>query len=68
MIPKQFHVLGKGAAIVFGGFLTLNLAATVAIGAFRSVAERKRKKSALPVGFVKGKDFTYASCAMEMLQ
>ncbi|KAE8674692.1 putative Polyol/monosaccharide transporter 5 [Hibiscus syriacus] len=42
MVPKKLHVVGKGAAIVFGGFLTLNLAATVAIGAFRSVAERKR--------------------------
>ncbi|KAL4277775.1 hypothetical protein GQ457_03G045970 [Hibiscus cannabinus] len=57
MIPKQFRVLGKGAAIVFGGFLTLNLAATVAIGAFRSVAERKRKKFALPCGICKGKGF-----------
>ncbi|KAL4366326.1 hypothetical protein GQ457_05G015070 [Hibiscus cannabinus] len=57
MIPKQFRVLGKGAAIVSEGFLTLNLAATVAIGAFRSVAERKRKEFALPCGICKGKVF-----------
>ncbi|KAK8491216.1 hypothetical protein V6N11_037979 [Hibiscus sabdariffa] len=43
--------------MVFGGFLTLNLAATVAIGAFRSVAERKRKKFALLCGICKGKGF-----------
>ncbi|KAL4369131.1 hypothetical protein GQ457_05G015100 [Hibiscus cannabinus] len=51
------YISANSAAIVFGGFLTLNLAATVAIGAFRSVAERKWKKIALTCGICKGKGY-----------
>ncbi|XVF82607.1 hypothetical protein PTKIN_Ptkin16aG0062900 [Pterospermum kingtungense] len=57
MIPKPIRALSKGAAIVFGGFLTLNLAATVAIGALRFVAEKKRIKFALPCRVCNGKGF-----------
>ncbi|EOY30979.1 hypothetical protein QQP08_000828 [Theobroma cacao] len=57
MIPKPLRVLSRGAAIIFGGVLTINLAATVAVGALRSVAEKKRKKFALPCGVCKGKGF-----------
>ncbi|OMO57693.1 hypothetical protein COLO4_35188 [Corchorus olitorius] len=57
MNPKPFRALSKGAAIVFGGFLILNLSTTVAIGALRSFAEKKRKKLALPCGLCKGKGF-----------
>lgn len=48
MIPKPFRALSKGVAIVIGGFLTLNLAGTVAIVAVRSVAEKNRVKDNLP--------------------
>ncbi|XWS26960.1 hypothetical protein CRYUN_Cryun26dG0075000 [Craigia yunnanensis] len=57
MIPKPLRILSKGAAIIFGGFLILNLAATVAVGALRSLAEKKRKKLALPCGACNGKGF-----------
>ncbi|XVE54378.1 hypothetical protein DITRI_Ditri03aG0075900 [Diplodiscus trichospermus] len=57
MNPKQLRISGKGAAIIFGGCLTLNIAATVAVGALRSLAEKKRKKLALPCGVCNGKGF-----------
>lgn len=57
MIPKPFRALSKGVAIVIGGFLTLNLAGTVAIVAVRSVAEKNRKKFALPCSVCNGNGF-----------
>ncbi|XVE98287.1 hypothetical protein REPUB_Repub03eG0092400 [Reevesia pubescens] len=57
MIPKPFRALTKGAAIIFGGFLTLNLTTIVAVGALRSLAEKKRKRLALACGVCNRKGF-----------
>ncbi|KAL6221736.1 hypothetical protein ACLB2K_002787 [Fragaria x ananassa] len=57
MIPKPLQTVGKAAAVIFAGFLTLNLASTATIGAIRVAVESKRKKTALPCGVCKGKGF-----------
>ncbi|KAK9933657.1 hypothetical protein M0R45_020842 [Rubus argutus] len=57
MIPKPLQTVGKAAAVILGGFLTLNLASTAAMGAIRLAVESRRKKTALPCGVCKGKGF-----------
>ncbi|PRQ46450.1 putative Heat shock protein DnaJ, cysteine-rich [Rosa chinensis] len=57
MIPKPLQTVGKGAAVIVAGFLTLNLASTATIGAIRFAVESRRKKTALPCGVCKGKGF-----------
>lgn len=57
MIPKQVGFLGATAAIIFGGFVTLNVASTITLGALRAASEAKRKKFAMPCGVCKGKGF-----------
>lgn len=42
MIPKPLQTVGKAAAVIFAGFLTLNLASTATIGAIRVAVESKR--------------------------
>ncbi|TQD90514.1 hypothetical protein C1H46_023952 [Malus baccata] len=44
MFPKQLRTVGTAAAVLLGGFLTLNLASTATIGALRFAAESKRVK------------------------
>ncbi|CAN6681155.1 unnamed protein product [Malus baccata var. baccata] len=44
MFPKQLRTLGTAAAVLLGGFFTLNLASTATIGALRFAAESKRVK------------------------
>ncbi|XP_030517726.1 uncharacterized protein LOC115731224 isoform X2 [Rhodamnia argentea] len=57
MIPKQLRSFGVGAAVILGGFVSLNVVSSITIGMLRSVAETKRKKSALPCMVCKGKGF-----------
>ncbi|GLU14639.1 hypothetical protein SLE2022_311980 [Rubroshorea leprosula] len=57
MVPKSLQALGKGAAVILGGFITVNIATSAAVAAFRTVVEEKRKKFALPCGVCKGKGF-----------
>ncbi|XP_044464071.1 uncharacterized protein LOC123194752 isoform X2 [Mangifera indica] len=57
MIPRSLQVLGTCATIIVGGFVTLNFASTVTLGALRAVTEAKRKKVAAPCGSCKGKGF-----------
>lgn len=45
MIPKQIGFLGASAAIIFGGFVTLNVASTITLGALRAASEAKRVKA-----------------------
>lgn len=45
MIPKQVGFLGATAAIIFGGFVTLNVASTITLGALRAASEAKRVKA-----------------------
>ncbi|KAJ4708318.1 Heat shock protein DnaJ, cysteine-rich domain containing protein [Melia azedarach] len=57
MIPKPVGLLGASAAIIFGGFVTLNLASTLTLGALRAASEAERKKVAVPCGVCKEKGF-----------
>ncbi|GLT33912.1 hypothetical protein SLA2020_084650 [Shorea laevis] len=57
MVPKSLQALGKGTAVILGGFITVNIATSAAVAAFRSVVEEKWKKFALPCGVCKEKGF-----------
>ncbi|BBH08460.1 hypothetical protein Prudu_020663, partial [Prunus dulcis] len=57
MIPKPLRTLCTVAAVLVGGFFTLNLASTATIGALRLATESKRRKIALPCGVCRGKGF-----------
>ncbi|KAK4777982.1 hypothetical protein SAY87_018169 [Trapa incisa] len=57
MIPPQLRFLGRGAAIILGGLISINIVSAVTISAVRSVTEMKRKKISLPCIVCKGKGF-----------
>uniref|UniRef100_A0A803QD09 Reverse transcriptase domain-containing protein n=1 Tax=Cannabis sativa TaxID=3483 RepID=A0A803QD09_CANSA len=57
MIPKPVQVLGKGAAIILGGVVTLNLVSSATVGALRAANEAKRKSVAEPCRVCRGKGF-----------
>ncbi|XP_021895224.1 uncharacterized protein LOC110812703 [Carica papaya] len=57
MIPKPIRVMGKTAAVIFGGLLTLNVVSSMALGGLRFVVEGKRKKAASACGVCRGKGF-----------
>ncbi|KAL5768955.1 hypothetical protein ACOSP7_015505 [Xanthoceras sorbifolium] len=57
MIPKPVRALAATSAIIFGGFVTLNITSTITLAALRAATEAKLKKFALPCGVCKGKGF-----------
>ncbi|XP_040871773.1 uncharacterized protein [Glycine max] len=54
--------LVRMAVVIFGGVATLNLASAATIKVLRFASEKKRLRCR--VGFVEGRGFIYANCAM----
>ncbi|XP_062077976.1 protein BUNDLE SHEATH DEFECTIVE 2, chloroplastic isoform X1 [Humulus lupulus] len=57
MIPKPVRALGKGAAVILGGVVTLNLVSSATMGALRAASEAKRKSLSEPCRVCRGKGF-----------